>query len=117
MLDAGYGEQMTLPPVHEVSGLAAMRQIRASQVGFFASTYQPGRDVVRIRVGPPGLGVEGYLTHSPEAAEKLLSAKSYAQFPKENRVYRQIRLLMGDGATFIGKARINSNGKTPPPTK
>ena len=25
------------------------------------------------------------------------------------------RLLMGDGATFIGKAKINSNGKTPPP--
>lgn len=24
------------------------------------------------------------------------------------------RLLMGDGATFIGKARINSNGKTVP---
>lgn len=27
------------------------------------------------------------------------------------------RLLMGDGATFIGKAKINSNGKTPPPAK
>ena len=25
------------------------------------------------------------------------------------------RLLMGDGATFIGKARINSSGKTIPP--
>ena len=74
-----------------------MRQLGASQVGFFASTYQPGRDVVRIRVGPPGLGVEGYLTHSPEAAELLLSAKSYVQFPKENRVYKQIRLLIGDG--------------------
>lgn len=74
-----------------------MRQLSASQVGFFASTYKPGRDVVRIRVGPPGIGVEGYLTHSPEAAEKLLSAKSYVQFPKENRVYKQIRLIMGDG--------------------
>ena len=74
-----------------------MRQLSASQVGFFASTYRPGRDVVRIRVGPPGIGVEGYLTHSPEAAEKLLSAKSYVQFPKENRVYKQIRLIMGDG--------------------
>jgi cytochrome P450 len=80
-----------------VSGFAAMRQLSTSQVGFFASTYQPGRDVVRIRVGPPGLGVEAYLTHSPEAAELLLSAKSYVQFPKENRVYRQIRLIMGDG--------------------
>lgn len=88
---------MNLPPVHEVSGLAALRQVRASQVNFFASTYQPGRDIVRIRVGPPGIGVEGYLTHSPEAAELLLSAKSYVQFPKENRVYRQIRLILGDG--------------------
>jgi cytochrome P450 len=88
---------VSLPPLHDVTGLAAMRQIHASQVGFFASTYRPGRDVVRIRVGPPGIGVEGYLTHSPEAAEKLLSAKSYAQFPKENRVYKQIRLIMGDG--------------------
>lgn len=88
---------MNLPPVHEVSGMAALRQLRASQVQFFASTYRPGRDIVRIRVGPPGLGVEGFLTHTPEAAELLLSAKSYAQFPKENRVYRQIRLIMGDG--------------------
>jgi cytochrome P450 len=88
---------VNLPPVHEVSGLAALRQLRASQVGFFASTYQPGRDIVRIRVGPPGIGVEGYMTHSPEAAELLLSAKSFTQFPKENRVYRQIRLIIGDG--------------------
>jgi cytochrome P450 len=88
---------VNLPPVHEVSGFAAMRQLRESQVGFFASTYRPGRDVVRLRIGPPGLGVEPYLTHSPEAAELLLSAKSYAQFPKENRVYKQIRFLIGDG--------------------
>ncbi|MFL6091200.1 MAG: cytochrome P450 [Aeromicrobium sp.] len=88
---------MNLPPVHEVTGFAALRQLRASQVGFFASTYQPGRDVVRVRIGPPGLAVEAYLTHSPEAAQKLLSAKSYTDFPKENRVYRQIRLIMGDG--------------------
>lgn len=88
---------MNLPPVHEVSGLAALRQLRESQVGFFASTYQPGRDVVRLRIGPPGLGVEAFLTHSPEAAELLLSAKSYTNFPKENRVYRQIRLIIGDG--------------------
>jgi len=74
-----------------------MRHLGASQVGFFASTYQPGRDVVRLKVGPPGLGVEAYLTHSPEAAELLLSAKSYVHFPKENRVYKQIRLLIGDG--------------------
>src|SRR5262245_33707393 len=72
---AGYGVDVNLPPVHEVSGLAAMRQLKASQVGFFASTYQPGRDVVRLKIGPPGLGVEPYLTHSPEAAELLLSAK------------------------------------------
>lgn len=77
--------------------MAAVRQLRESQVGFFASTYGPGRDVVRLKMGPPGLGVEAYLTHSPEAAELLLSAKSYTQFPKENRVYRQIRLLIGDG--------------------
>lgn len=77
--------------------MAALRELRASQVGFFASTYQPGQDVVRIRVGPPGLAREAYLTHSPEAAERLLSAKSYGNFPKENRVYRQIRYLMGDG--------------------
>ena len=93
----GYRDHMTLPPIHEVSGFAAMRQISASQVGFFASTYQPGRDVVRLRVGPPGLGVEAYLVHSPEAAELMLSAKSYVQFPKENRVYRQIRQILGDG--------------------
>jgi cytochrome P450 len=74
-----------------------LRQLRESQVQFFASTYQPGRDVVRLRIGPPGLGVEAFLTHSAEAAEKLLSAKSYQQFPKENRVYRQIRLIIGDG--------------------
>jgi cytochrome P450 len=88
---------VNLPPVHEVTGLAAVRQLRESQVAFFASTYRPGRDVVRLRIGPPGLTVEPYLTHSPEAAELLLSAKSYAQFPKENRVYQQIRLLIGDG--------------------
>lgn len=88
---------MNLPPIHEVSGLTALRRLRESQVGYFASTYRPGRDIVRIRVGPPGLGVEGYLTHSPEAAELLLSAKSYGSFPKENRVYRQIRLILGDG--------------------
>lgn len=88
---------MSLPPVHEVTGLAAMRELRASQVQFFASTYKPGRDVVRLKIGPPGLGVEAYLTHSMEAAQLLLSAKSYTHFPKENRVYRQIRLLLGDG--------------------
>ena len=88
---------VNLPPVHEVSGFAAMRQLRESQVGFFASTHRPGRDIVRVKVGPPGLGVEIFLTHSPEAAELLLSAKSYAQFPKENRVYKQIRFLIGDG--------------------
>lgn len=77
--------------------MAALRQLRASQVGFFASTYKPGRDVVRLRIGPPGVGVEAFLAHSPEAAEKLLSAKSYTDFPKENRVYKQIRLIIGDG--------------------
>jgi cytochrome P450 len=77
--------------------MAAMRRIKESQVGFFASAYKPGRDVSRLRIGPPGLGVELFLTHSPEAAELLLSAKSYQQFPKENRVYRQIRFLLGDG--------------------
>ena len=77
--------------------MAAVRQLRESQVGFFASTFEPDRDVVRLKLGPPGLGVEVFLTHSPEAAELLLSAKSYAQFPKENRVYKQIRFLIGDG--------------------
>ncbi|MGN6722229.1 MAG: cytochrome P450, partial [Marmoricola sp.] len=88
---------MTLPPVHEVRGRAALRSVMDNQLTFFRSTYTPGQDVVRVSLGPAKIAPEIFITHSPEAAELLLSAKSYANFPKENRVYKQIRRLLGDG--------------------
>ncbi|MFJ9691010.1 cytochrome P450 [Kitasatospora sp. NPDC101183] len=53
-------------------------------------------DVVRFRVGPPGLGVEFYAVFSPEGAQQVLGSEA-ANFRKENAFYEELRLSLGNG--------------------
>ena len=78
--------------------LGSTRELLANQVEFLASTYDGEHDVVRFRIGPPGpLRRELHAAHSPEAAEQMLSAKTFAGWRKDNVFYDEIRLALGNG--------------------
>ncbi len=78
--------------------LGSTRELLANQVDFLASTYDGVHDVVRFRIGPPGpLRRELHAAHSPEAAEQMLSAKTFAGWRKDNVFYDEIRLALGNG--------------------
>lgn len=78
--------------------LGSTRELLANQVDFLASTYDGEHDVVRFRIGPPGpLRRELHAAHSPEAAEQMLSAKTFAGWRKDNVFYDEIRLALGNG--------------------
>ncbi|MEV7934685.1 MULTISPECIES: cytochrome P450 [unclassified Kitasatospora] len=53
-------------------------------------------DVVRFRVGPPGLRVEFYGVFSPEGVQQVLGGEA-ANFRKENAFYDELRTSVGNG--------------------
>ncbi|WP_183095873.1 cytochrome P450 [Nocardioides stalactiti] len=85
-------------PTHPGSFLlGSARELLANQVEFFESTYAGGNDLVRVVVGPPGMRHSLYLSHTPAGAEALLSARTMAAFRKDNPLYGEVRMVLGDG--------------------
>ncbi|KAA1421195.1 cytochrome P450 [Nocardioides humilatus] len=85
-------------PTHPGSFLlGSARELLANQVEFFESTHAGGDDLVRVLLGPPGLRRSLYLSHTPAGAETLLSARTMGAFRKENPLYGEVRMILGDG--------------------
>jgi cytoskeletal protein CcmA (bactofilin family) len=72
-------------------------------------TVTPGAKIVG------NIECETFLLHGTVTGNVIVAAK--CELKESAELVGDLtsnRLLMGDGATFIGKARINSNGKNPP---
>ncbi|MFI8456428.1 cytochrome P450 [Kitasatospora sp. NPDC085464] len=53
-------------------------------------------DVVRLRVGPPGLRADFYAVFSPDGVQQVLGGEA-ANFRKENAFYDELRTSVGNG--------------------
>lgn len=54
-------------------------------------------DVVRMVLGPPGVGRELWLVSHPDAAARVLGGSTWRNFSKGEPVYQEIRYWLGDG--------------------
>ncbi|MER8098771.1 cytochrome P450 [Kitasatospora sp. NPDC094016] len=62
----------------------------------YLAAHRDHGDVVRFRVGPPGLRVEFYGVFSPEGVQQVLGSEA-ANFRKENAFYDELRSSVGNG--------------------
>ncbi|MEV7353535.1 cytochrome P450 [Kitasatospora sp. NPDC091276] len=62
----------------------------------YLAAHRDHGDVVRFRVGPPGLRVEFYGVFSPEGVQQVLGGEA-ANFRKENAFYDELRTSVGNG--------------------
>ena len=85
-------------PTHPGSFLlGSAKELITNQVTFMESLHASGDDLVRVVIGPPGGRREMFISHTPAGAELLLSAKTYAGFRKDNALYDEVRMVLGDG--------------------
>ncbi|MFJ3217199.1 cytochrome P450 [Kitasatospora sp. NPDC086801] len=62
----------------------------------YLAAHRDHGDVVRFRVGPPGLRVEFFGVFSPEGVHQVLGSEA-ANFRKENAFYDELRTSVGNG--------------------
>ncbi|MFF3004342.1 cytochrome P450 [Kitasatospora sp. NPDC057940] len=62
----------------------------------YLAAHRDHGDVVRFRVGPPGLRVAFYGVFSPEGVQQVLGSEA-ANFRKENAFYDELRSSVGNG--------------------
>lgn len=71
-------------------------ELRADMLGTCERAFRERGDVVRIRLGPPGVGREMTLAFHPDAAHRVLAGNA-AAYRKDSVFYAEIRGAFGDG--------------------
>ena len=85
------------PPL--VSGsflLGSALEMRTDMLGACERAFRDHGDVVRFRLGPPGLNRELYFIFHPDGAHRVLAGNA-ANYRKANVFYTEIREAFGDG--------------------
>ena len=54
-------------------------------------------DVVRLRIGPPGLDREMWMFHHPDAAARIFSGSTWRAFAKRDPMHDEIVRWLGTG--------------------
>jgi cytochrome P450 len=87
----------TMAPVARGSFLLGSAvDLRRDMLGACERAFHTYGDVVRFRVGPPGLRREICLVFHPDAAHRVL-AGNWTNYRKDNIFYGEIRRAFGDG--------------------
>lgn len=84
------------PPVVE-GRYAPIRGLRHNAVEYAEATWRRHGDLVRMVVGPPGLGRDVWWVHHPDAAARVLSASTFRAYTKHDRVHEEIVRWLGPG--------------------
>ncbi len=85
------------PPLVPGSPLAGSAlDLRADMLGTCERTRRDHGDVVRMRIGPRGVGREMTFVYHPDGAHHIL-AGNHANYRKENFFYTEVRDTFGDG--------------------
>jgi len=85
------------PPL--VPGSLLMGSVSDFRAGMLETCERARRDhgdVVRFRVGPPGIGRELYFVFHPDGAQRVLAGNA-ANYRKDNVFYAEVRATFGDG--------------------
>jgi cytochrome P450 len=70
--------------------------MRADMLGTGERAFREHGEAVRLRIGPPRLGRELWVTFHPDGAQRVLAGNS-ANYRKDNIFYSEIRDAFGDG--------------------
>ncbi|WP_169743108.1 cytochrome P450 [Knoellia subterranea] len=84
------------PPV-PLGRIAAARELGRDALGTFDTVWRGHGDVVRLEVGPPGVGRTLLVLSSPDAAATIFGGTTWRTFTKDDDVYAEIRGWLGDG--------------------
>ena len=71
--------------------------LRRSVLGYVEGMWRTHGDVVRLRLGPPGLDREVVMLHHPDAAARVLSAGSRSTYVKSDAGNEEIGYWFGRG--------------------
>jgi cytochrome P450 len=86
----------TVPPV--VGGrYRPVLGLRRNAVQYAEAMWREHGDVVRLRLGPPGLDREMWMFHHPDAAARIFSGSTWRSFAKEDPVHEEISRWLGTG--------------------
>lgn len=72
-------------------------EMRRDMVGYHERMWRQHGDLVRLRVGPPGLEVDLWMLHHPDAAARVLGSSSWTNYSKNGPVYDEIAHWLGHG--------------------
>lgn len=92
-------EGATMKPIPLAAGhpvLGAALDLRRDTAGTFLRAQRAYGDVVRFRLGPPGLNKEFVGVFSPEGVRQILGTEA-TSFRKDNIFYEEVRAAVGNG--------------------
>lgn len=85
-----------VPGPRGVPLLGSAIDLQRDQLGTYERAMRQYGDVVRLVAGPPGLRMTMYAVFHPDGVQRVLASGS-ARYTKDNRFYREIAAMLGDG--------------------
>lgn len=76
--------------------LGSLPELRAGFLQAFERVFRDHGEVLRLRLGPPGVGRELTVVFTPEGAHRVL-AGNQPNYRKDNTNYAELRYAIGDG--------------------
>ena len=71
--------------------------LRRNAVEYSEAMWREHGDVVRLRIGPPGLDREMWMFHHPDAAARIFSGSTWRAFAKRDPMHDEIVRWLGTG--------------------
>ncbi len=71
--------------------------LRRNAVEYSEAMWREHGDVVRLRIGPPGLDREMWMFHHPDAAARIFSGSTWRAFAKRDQMHDEIVRWLGTG--------------------
>lgn len=72
-------------------------EMRRDVIGYHERMWREHGDIVKLRIGPPGLAVDVWMLHHPDAAARVLGGSSWTNYSKNGPVYDEIAHWLGQG--------------------
>jgi cytochrome P450 len=86
----------TVPGPRGAPLIGSALDLQRDLLGAYDRAMREYGDVVRFVAGPPGLRTTLYVVFHPDGVQQVLASGS-ARYTKDNRFYREIAALLGDG--------------------